>query len=78
MLRILEDIFYGQGTSGLPSGLHPSGRAAILLGDRAALCGTGRQRRSYLQDVFYLNTFGVAEYINAMEQRGGPSRSRSI
>jgi oxygen-independent coproporphyrinogen-3 oxidase len=32
--------------------------------------GLGASGASYLQDVFYLNTFGVAEYLNAMEQQG--------
>ena len=32
--------------------------------------GLGASGGSYLKDVFYLNTFGVAEYINAIEDRG--------
>jgi oxygen-independent coproporphyrinogen-3 oxidase len=32
--------------------------------------GLGASGGSYLHDVFYVNTFGVAEYINAIEQRG--------
>jgi len=71
MLRILENIFYGAGyerTSvwaftrrGVPR--YCSVTVPLYL-------GLGASGGSYLKDVFYLNTFGVAEYIRAMEERG--------
>ena len=71
MLRILENIFYQAGyerTSvwaftrrGVPR--YCSVTVPLYL-------GLGASGGSYLKDVFYLNTFGVAEYINAMEDRG--------
>ncbi|OHB80846.1 MAG: hypothetical protein A2W31_04240 [Planctomycetes bacterium RBG_16_64_10] len=71
MLRILENIFYHAGyerTSvwaftrrGVPR--YCSVTVPLYL-------GLGASGGSYLNDVFYLNTFGVAEYINAIEDRG--------
>jgi coproporphyrinogen III oxidase-like Fe-S oxidoreductase len=71
MLRILENIFYQAGyerTSvwaftrrGVPR--YCSVTVPLYLGLGASGC-------SYLKDVFYLNTFDVAEYINAIEHRG--------
>ena len=71
MLRILENIFYQAGyerTSvwaftrrGVPR--YCSVTVPLYL-------GLGASGGSYLKDVFYLNTFGVAEYINAMEEQG--------
>ena len=71
MLRILENIFYQAGyerTSvwaftrrGVPR--YCSVTVPLYL-------GLGASGGSYLKDVFYLNTFGVAEYINAIEARG--------
>ena len=68
MLRILENIFYRAGyerTSvwaftrrGVPR--YCSVTVPLYL-------GLGASGGSYLKDVFYLNTFGVAEYINAIE-----------
>jgi coproporphyrinogen III oxidase-like Fe-S oxidoreductase len=71
MLRILENIFYRAGyerTSvwaftrrGVPR--YCSVTVPLYL-------GLGASGGSYLKDVFYLNTFGVAEYIHAIEDRG--------
>jgi coproporphyrinogen III oxidase-like Fe-S oxidoreductase len=71
MLRILEDVFYRAGyerTSvwaftrrGVPR--YCSVTVPLYL-------GLGASGGSYLKDVFYLNTFGVAEYVDAMERRG--------
>ena len=71
MLRILERIFYGAGydrTSvwaftkrGVPR--YCSVTVPLYL-------GLGASGGSYLRDVFYLNTFGVAEYIKALDGGG--------
>lgn len=68
MLGILEGIFYGAGfrrTSvwaftrpGVPK--YCSVTVPLYI-------GLGASGGSYLKDVFYLNTFHVAEYINALE-----------
>ena len=71
MLRILENIFYQAGYE----------RSSVWAFTRRGVprycsvtvplyLGLGASGGSYLKDVFYLNTFGVAEYINAIEQRG--------
>ena len=71
MLRILEDIFYRSGfertsvwaftRQGVPK--YCSVTVPLYL-------GLGASGGSYLKDVFYLNTFSVAEYISAMEKSG--------
>jgi oxygen-independent coproporphyrinogen-3 oxidase len=71
MLRILERIFYEAGyerTSvwaftkrGVPR--YCSVTVPLYL-------GLGASGGSYLRDVFYLNTFGVAEYIKALDDGG--------
>jgi len=71
MLRLLEDIFYQGGyerTSvwaftrrGVPR--YCSVTVPLYL-------GLGASGGSYLRDVFYLNTFNVAEYIKALESGG--------
>ncbi|MFZ5519555.1 MAG: coproporphyrinogen-III oxidase family protein [Candidatus Zhuqueibacterota bacterium] len=68
MLSILEDIFYSAGferTSvwaftqrGIPK--YCSVTVPLYI-------GLGVSGGSYLEDIFYLNTFNVAEYINALE-----------
>ena len=68
MLGILEDIFYHAGferTSvwaftkrGIPK--YCSVTVPLYI-------GLGASGSSYLNDIFYLNTFNVAEYINALE-----------
>jgi coproporphyrinogen III oxidase-like Fe-S oxidoreductase len=69
MLRVLEETFYVSGyerTSvwaftkrGVPR--YCSVTVPLYL-------GLGASAGSYLKDVFYLNTFKVSEYINALEQ----------
>ena len=71
MLRILENIFYRAGyerTSvwaftrrGVPR--YCSVTVPLYL-------GLGASGGSYLKDVFYLNTFGAAEYIQTIEDHG--------
>jgi coproporphyrinogen III oxidase-like Fe-S oxidoreductase len=71
MLRILEDIFYS-------SGFERSSVWAFTEKGIDKYCsvtvplyiGLGASGGSYLKDIFYLNTFSVAEYIRAMEQKG--------
>jgi len=68
MLGILEDIFYHAGfertsvwaftKSGIPK--YCSVTVPLYI-------GLGASGSSYLNDIFYLNTFNVAEYINALE-----------
>ncbi len=68
MLRILEDVFYSrkyERTSvwaftkeGLPK--YCSVTVPLYV-------GLGASGGSYLRDIFYLNTFNVAEYINRLE-----------
>jgi len=68
MLGILEDIFYGAGFE----------RTSVWAFTRKSVpkycsvtvplyVGLGASGGSYLKDVFYLNTFRVAEYINVLE-----------
>jgi oxygen-independent coproporphyrinogen-3 oxidase len=71
MLRILEDIFYH-------SGFERSSVWAFTEQGVSKYCsvtvplyiGLGASGSSYLKDVFYLNTFNVGEYINAMDNEG--------
>jgi coproporphyrinogen III oxidase-like Fe-S oxidoreductase len=69
MLRVLEELFYGAGyerTSvwaftrrGVPR--YCSVTVPLYL-------GLGASAGSYLEDVFFLNTFRVSEYVGALEQ----------
>jgi oxygen-independent coproporphyrinogen-3 oxidase len=71
MLKVLEAVFYSSGyqrssvwaftKSGIPK--YCSVTVPLYV-------GLGASGGSYLRDVFYLNTFSVAEYIMAMEQKG--------
>jgi len=71
MLKALERIFYRAGyerssvwaftRSGVPR--YCSVTVPLYL-------GLGASGGSYLEDVFYLNTFSVAEYVKAIEERG--------
>jgi coproporphyrinogen III oxidase-like Fe-S oxidoreductase len=71
MLGILEDIFYDVGfertsvwaftRKGIPK--YCSVTVPLYI-------GLGASGGSYLKDVFYLNTFNVAEYIKALENGG--------
>jgi coproporphyrinogen III oxidase-like Fe-S oxidoreductase len=68
MLGILEDIFYNAGfertsvwaftKKGVPK--YCSVTVPLYI-------GLGASGGSYLEDIFYLNTFNVAKYINALE-----------
>jgi coproporphyrinogen III oxidase-like Fe-S oxidoreductase len=73
MLSILENIFYGRGyertsvwaftRKGIPK--YCSVTVPLYI-------GLGASGGSYLRDVFYLNTFNVAEYIKRIEAGGMP------
>ena len=71
MLAILEDIFY-------QAGYERSSTWAFTRREVPRYCsvtvplyvGFGASGGSYLKDVFYLNTFDVAEYTNAINERG--------
>jgi oxygen-independent coproporphyrinogen-3 oxidase len=71
MLRILEDILYR-------SGFERTSVWAFTRQGVAKYCsvtvplyiGLGASGGSYLKDIFYLNTFNVAQYIKAMEKSG--------
>ena len=68
MLRILERIFYGAGyerTSVWAFTRHGVPRYCSVT--VPLYVGFGASGGSYLKDVFYLNTFSVAEYIKALE-----------
>jgi oxygen-independent coproporphyrinogen-3 oxidase len=68
MLGILEDVFYDNGYE----------RTSVWAFTRKGVprycsvtvplyIGLGASAGSYLKDVFYLNTFNIAEYCNALE-----------
>jgi oxygen-independent coproporphyrinogen-3 oxidase len=71
MLNVLEEIFYQSGfertsvwaftRKGVPR--YCSVTVPLYL-------GLGASGGTYLKDIFYLNTFNVAEYVQAMSQRG--------
>ena len=61
------DLLPGRLREDFGVGVHEAGGAPVLLGDCAALPGSGASGGSYLRDVFYLNTFSVAEYVKALE-----------
>lgn len=73
MLKILEDIFYSAGfkrssvwaftREGVPK--YCSVTIPLYFGLGASGC-------TYLKDIFYLNTFNVSEYINAVENEKMP------
>jgi oxygen-independent coproporphyrinogen-3 oxidase len=71
MLKILEAVFYGGGYE----------RTSVWAFTRAGVprycsvtvplyLGFGASGSTYLRDMFYLNTFNVAEYIKAIEREG--------
>jgi coproporphyrinogen III oxidase-like Fe-S oxidoreductase len=71
MLKVLERVFYSAGyerssvwaftKSGVPK--YCSVTVPLYV-------GLGASGGSYLRDIFYLNTFSVAQYIDAIEDRG--------
>jgi oxygen-independent coproporphyrinogen-3 oxidase len=71
MLRILEKIFYRAGYERTSVWAFTRRGAPRYCSVTVPLyLGLGASGGSYLKDVFYLNTFGVAEYITAIEDRG--------
>ena len=71
MLRILENIFYQAGYERTSTWAFTRRGVPRYCSVTVPLyVGLGASGGSYLKDVFYLNTFGVAEYIKAIEERG--------
>jgi oxygen-independent coproporphyrinogen-3 oxidase len=71
MLRILENIFYRAGYERTSAWAFTRRGVPRYCSVTVPLyLGLGASGGSYLKDVFYLNTFGVAEYIQAIEDRG--------
>ncbi len=71
MLRVLEDIFYEAGferTSVWAFTRKGTPRYCSVTVPR--YLGLGASAGTYLDDIFYLNTFDVGEYIEAVERRG--------
>lgn len=68
MLRILEDIFYAAGYERTSVWAFTKKGVAKYCSVTVPLyVGLGASGGSYLKDVFYLNTFNVNEYIQALE-----------
>ncbi len=73
LLRILEDVFY-------VSGFERSSVWAFTKQGIAKYCsvtvplylGLGASGSSYLNDIFYVNTFSVKEYVNAISRGQSP------
>lgn len=71
MLKVLERVFYS-------AGYERSSVWAFTKSEVPRYCsvtvplylGLGASGGSYLRDIFYLNTFSVAEYIKAIAERG--------
>jgi oxygen-independent coproporphyrinogen-3 oxidase len=71
MLKVLEGVFYS-------SGYERSSVWAFTKSGTPKYCsvtvplyvGLGASGGSYLKDIFYVNTFSVAEYIKGIEQKG--------
>ncbi len=71
MLRVLEEVFYGAGFERTSVWAFTKSGAPRYCSVTVPLyLGLGASGGSYLRDAFYLNTFNVAEYIRAMEDRG--------
>jgi coproporphyrinogen III oxidase-like Fe-S oxidoreductase len=69
MLGILEKVFYGAGFERTSVWAFTKPGVAKYCSVTVPLyVGLGASGGSYLKDVFYLNTFNVAEYIKALEQ----------
>ena len=68
MLHILEDIFYGRGYERTSVWAFTKERTPKYCSVTVPLyVGLGASGGSYLRDVFYLNTFNVAEYIKRLQ-----------
>lgn len=71
MLRVLERIFYRAGYERTSAWAFTRRGVPRYCSVTVPLyLGLGASGGSYLKDVFYLNTFSVAEYIKAMRDRG--------
>jgi oxygen-independent coproporphyrinogen-3 oxidase len=71
MLKILERIFYGAGYERTSVwAFTRSGRPRYCSVTVPLYIGLGASGGTYLRDVFYLNTFSVAEYVKAFENGG--------
>ena len=71
MLRILEGIFYEAGYERTSVWAFTKRGVPRYCSVTVPLyVGLGASGGSYLRDVFYLNTFGVAEYIDALDGGG--------
>jgi oxygen-independent coproporphyrinogen-3 oxidase len=71
MLRILENILYRAGYERTSAWAFTRRGVPRYCSVTVPLYwGLGASGGSYLKDVFYVNTFGVAEYINAIEDHG--------
>ena len=69
MLGILEDIFYANGYERTSVWAFTKKGVPRYCSVTVPLyVGLGASGGSYLKDVFYLNTFNVAEYCNALEK----------
>jgi len=73
MLGILEDIFYAAGFERTSVWAFTRRGVAKYCSVSVPLyLGLGASGGSFLKDVFYLNTFNVAEYIGALENERRP------
>jgi len=71
MLKVLERVFYSAGYERSSVWAFTKSGAPRYCSVTVPLyVGLGASGGSYLRDIFYLNTFSVAEYINAIEERG--------
>ena len=78
MLRILEDIFYSSGFDRTSVwAFTKKGISKYCSVTVPLYLGLGASGGSYLKDIFYLNTFNVAEYIQAMNN-GGKATALSV
>lgn len=72
-LKILEDIFYHSGYERTSAwAFTKKGTAKYCSVTVPLYLGLGASGGSYLKDIFYVNTFRVAEYIKAVEDGKSP------
>ena len=73
MLRILESIFYDSGYERTSTwAFTKRGVPRYCSVTVPVYVGLGASGGSYLRDLFYVNTFGAAEYIKALEEGRTP------
>jgi oxygen-independent coproporphyrinogen-3 oxidase len=73
MLRILESIFYNSGYERTSTwAFTKRGVPRYCSVTVPVYVGLGASGGSYLRDLFYVNTFGAAEYIKALEEGRTP------